>query len=173
MTVCANLSNIYNSFIVRHGRPGPNVNNYFDVEKWLAKFGQLGGDESQKQGFEKDLKRNNTVANINEDKSPGLTKPEPLRDIRDAATHPQKQILLPKTLSTQHIPMQARSKQSKRVYANFDKENAARMFGFRVTFTKSKMDFKVPEPKASQAHKPLTRFVSDIVNDLSNTYIPV
>jgi len=41
VTVCANLSNIYNTFIVRHGRPGPNVNNFFDIEKWLAKFGCL------------------------------------------------------------------------------------------------------------------------------------
>lgn len=38
VTVCANLSNIYNTFIVRSGRPGPNLNNYFDIDRWLAKF---------------------------------------------------------------------------------------------------------------------------------------
>jgi len=55
-------------------------------------------------------------------------------------------MLLPKTMSTQHIPQQARSKYSKRVYANYDKENAVRMFGYRASFTRSKMSVKVPDP---------------------------
>lgn len=57
VTVCANLSNIYNSFIVRYGRPGPGVNNYFDIEKWLSKFGPIDNQD-------KDLKRINTVTVI-------------------------------------------------------------------------------------------------------------
>lgn len=76
VTVCANLSNIYNTFIVRHGRPGPNLNNFFDIDKWLAKFGQFS-DDATKQGADKDLKRMNTVANLNEEKS-GLIKQESL-----------------------------------------------------------------------------------------------
>ena len=74
VTVCANLSNIYNTFIVRHGRPGPNVNNFFDIDKWLTKFGQWP-DELQKPGAEKDLKRIGTMQNFNEDKA-GLAKQE-------------------------------------------------------------------------------------------------
>lgn len=61
----------------------------------------------------------------------------------------QKMVLLPKTMSTLHIPQQARSKYSKRVYANYDKDNAVRMFGYRAVFTKSKMAVKVPDPKTS------------------------
>lgn len=44
--------------------------------------------------------------------------------------------------------MQARSKQSRRIYANFDKDIAANMFGFRVTFTKEKMNEGIPDPRA-------------------------
>jgi hypothetical protein len=82
-------------------------------------------------------------------------------------------ILLPKTLSTHHIPQQARSKYSKRAFANYDKENAVRMFGYRAVFTKGKMAIKVPDPRACQKHKPLERFVHDIVNDLNSGYLPV
>lgn len=68
VTVCANLSNIYNTFIVRNGRPGPNVNNFFDIDKWLAKFEKLN-DASVGQAGERDLKRMNTMGNFfNEDK---------------------------------------------------------------------------------------------------------
>lgn len=35
------------------------------------------------------------------------------------------------------------------------------------------MTIKLPDPKASQKHKPLEKFVSDIVNDLNSAYIPV
>jgi hypothetical protein len=69
VTVCANLSNIYNTFIVRHGRPGPHLNNFFDIEKWASKFGPL--NDEVKQGFEKSLKRDNTIALIQEEKGLG------------------------------------------------------------------------------------------------------
>lgn len=161
VTVCANLSNIYNTFIVRHGRPGPAVNNFFDIEKWLAKFGQCAEDAPSK---EKDLKRMNTVGNFNEDKA-ALLKQESV--VNKDATH-QRSLLLPKSLSTHHIPQQARSKYSKRIYANYDKENAVRMFGYRAVFSRDKMAIKVPDPYASQKHKPLEKYVHDIVSDLNS-----
>ena len=65
VTVCANLSNIYNTFIVRNGRPGNNVNNFFDIEKWLNKFGNEC--EEEKHMAERDLKRINTQANFSND----------------------------------------------------------------------------------------------------------
>lgn len=168
VTVCANLSNIYNTFIVRNGRPGPTVNNFFDIDKWLAKFGQI--EEAAKQGAEKDLKRMNTVGNLNEEKS-GLTKQDSLVN-KEGQVH-QKSLLLPKSLSTQHIPQQARNKYSKRVYANYDKENAIRMFGYRAIFSRGRMSIKVPDPYASQKHKPLERYVNDIVNELNSQYVAI
>lgn len=47
------------------------------------------------------------------------------------------------------------------------------MFGYRAVFTKSKMTVKVPDPNASQRHKPLQRFVEDIVSELNSQYVPV
>ena len=78
--------------------------------------------------------------------------------------------MLAKSNSTGHIPDNSRSKNSKRAYANFDKDLAVKMFGYRVIFKKRKMDIKAPDPHASQSHKPLERFVSDIVGELSNQY---
>lgn len=73
VTVCANLSNIYNTFVVRHGRPGPNVNNFFDIEKWMAKFGVI-------EEVKPELRRNNTISNINDDKSPLLKQENLAKD---------------------------------------------------------------------------------------------
>ena len=78
--------------------------------------------------------------------------------------------LLTKSNSTSHIPDTSKSKTSKRAYANFDKDLAVRMFGYRVTFSKKKMQLKVPDPKACQTHKPLKRFVQDIVGQLTSNY---
>ena len=41
-----------------------------------------------------------------------------------------------KTASTAHIPLQAKAKEGKRIYANFDKKIAYKMFGYRINFTK-------------------------------------
>lgn len=85
----------------------------------------------------------------------------------------QRSILLPKSLSTQHIPQQARNKYSKRIYANFDKENAIRMFGYRAIFTRTNMKCKVPDPKTAQNHKPLFKYVRDIVSELDSQYVQI
>jgi len=37
-TVCAHLTNLYNSYLVRHGRPSSEVHNFFDLDKFCAKF---------------------------------------------------------------------------------------------------------------------------------------
>ena len=47
-------------------------------------------------------------------------------------------ILLTKSSSTQHIPESVRAKNSKRFYANFDKDLAGRMFGYRIIFNRKK-----------------------------------
>ena len=45
-----------------------------------------------------------------------------------------------KTLSTCHFPTHPRAKEMKRVYGNFDKEIAYRMFGYRVKFDKTELE---------------------------------
>ena len=35
------------------------------------------------------------------------------------------------------------------------------------------MEIKVPEPDASQGHKPLQRFVNDIISELSQGYMQI
>ena len=44
------------------------------------------------------------------------------------------------------------------------------MFGYRINYSKKKMKVKAPEPDTSQAHKPLVKFVSDIVGLLTRDY---
>ena len=46
----------------------------------------------------------------------------------------KENFLLTKSNSTTHIPDSSKSKNSKRVYYNFDKEQAIKMFGYRVSF---------------------------------------
>lgn len=38
VTVCAHVQNIYNSFNIRRGRPTLQMNNYFDIDRWMAKM---------------------------------------------------------------------------------------------------------------------------------------
>jgi len=60
------------------------------------------------------------------------------------------------------------------VYAIFDKEIASKMFGYRVLFTKKKMGKNVvSEPYAPQTNKPLTKYVNDIIGELTSTYIQI
>ena len=72
-----------------------------------------------------------------------------------------------KSASTAHVPNDSRAKNLKRIYANFDKELAVRMFGYRVIFQKHSMKIKAPDPVTPQIHKPLAKFVNDIVGELS------
>ena len=59
-------------------------------------------------------------------------------------------MILSKTPSTQHIPESVRAKYSKRFYANFDKDIAGKMFGYRVIFNRKKNKaIPVVDPKAS------------------------
>ena len=44
------------------------------------------------------------------------------------------------------------------------------MFGYRINFSKKLMKVKAPDPQASQAHKPLSKFVADIMNLLAKDY---
>ena len=79
--------------------------------------------------------------------------------------------LLTKTYSTEHIPLHNRNKEARRAYANFDKEVAHQMFGYRVDFSKEKMRIPAQDPCESQSHKPLVRFVAEVVADLGSSYV--
>jgi len=79
-------------------------------------------------------------------------------------------LLLSKSNSTTNIPESSRGKNVRRMYANFDKDLAVKMFGYRVLFSKKKMLIEVPDPKVSQGHKPLQRFVHDIIGELNQMY---
>ena len=89
----------------------------------------------------------------------------------DAPATVKENYLLTKTSSTAHIPDNCRHKNAKRAYAIFDKDLAIRMFGYRVIFQSEDMEINVPDPHASQAHKPIQRFAGDIIGELSQNYV--
>lgn len=61
VTVCAHLQNIFNTFVVKRGKATYQMNNYFDIEKWLMKMGDR--KEVKDAGSpQKELRRNNTLA---------------------------------------------------------------------------------------------------------------
>ena len=78
--------------------------------------------------------------------------------------------MLTKSFSTQHIPDNPRAKNSKRVYANFDKDLSCKMFGYRINFNKKAMHTRVPKEEMSQSHKPLSKFVKDVTHLLTKDY---
>jgi len=84
----------------------------------------------------------------------------------DEQTRLRENYLLSKSNSTSHIPDDIRNKNAKRVYAIFDKEIAIKMFGYRILFSKRKME-DVPESGASQLIKPLSKFVTEIMGELA------
>ena len=57
-------------------------------------------------------------------------------DNKDQREYNPNMILLTKSSSTHHIPENVRAKYSKRFYANFDKDIAGKMFGYRVIFSR-------------------------------------
>ena len=96
-----------------------------------------------------------------------IVKPKGMKDIDFQNNN---NVLLTKSMSTSHIPDNCRAKNSKRVYANFDKELSCKMFGYRVNLVKKEVKIKIPDPATSQAHKPLAKFTADIVNLLTKDY---
>lgn len=80
---------------------------------------------------QKELRRNNTLATT---------------FYADEQPDRKENFLLTKSNSTAHIPENSRAKNTKRAYANFDKDNAVRMFGYRVIFKKADMHINVPCP---------------------------
>ena len=81
--------------------------------------------------------------------------------------------LLTKSNSTQHIPLGPKSKEGKRIYANYDKNLASAMFGYRVQFQKQAMKKDDGGPEACQRHKLLSKYVAEKINELSSGYIQV
>ena len=106
----------------------------------------------------KELRRVNTFANM-------------MLNSTEEGPRERENYLLTKSNSTAHIPDTMRNtKNAKRAYGNFDKDLAAKMFGYRVLFKKRKMRVNVPEPEPSQLHKPIHRYVNDIMSELSQGY---
>ena len=130
VTVCAHLQNIYNSFGAKRGKPTLATTNYFDIEKWNNR---LNGIQQKQDSPAKELRRNNTLAKINNE---------------EEQPRERENYLLSKSNSTWHIPESSRAKNTKRVYANYDKELAVKMFGYRVLFKKKHMEYRVPDPSA-------------------------
>ena len=94
-------------------------------------------------------------------------------DGSDGQAREKENYLLTKSSSTAHIPENSRAKNTKRAYANFDKDLAVKMFGYRVDFKKKNMAIKVPDADVPQTHKPLQRFVNDIITELSQGYAQI
>ena len=92
------------------------------------------------------------------------------KDKKDLDFVNNNNVLLTKSVSTQYIPDNARAKNSKRVYANFDKDLSCKMFGYRINFRKRAMRTKVPKAEVSQAHKPLSKFVNEVTHLLTKDY---
>ena len=136
---------------MRRGKATPQMSNYFDIDKWINKMNGTSNKESNSPT--KELRRTNTLANFSDEKAPE-----------------KENYLLSKSNSTAHIPDNSRSKNVKRLYGNFDKDLAVRMFGYRVIFKKKEMAIKAPEPSCSQNHKPIQRFANDILGELSQQY---
>ena len=89
----------------------------------------------------------------------------------DEQPREKENYLLSKSNSTAHIPDNIKNtRNAKRAYANFDKDLATKMFGYRVLFQKKNMSVNAPEPDASQAHKPINRYVNDVMGELSQGY---
>ena len=134
------------------------MNNFFDIEKWLNKMGNQNSEKAASASSPtKELRRVNTLA--------------AMMNNTDEQPRERENYLLSKSNSTAHIPDNIRNtKNAKRAYGNFDKELAVKMFGYRVIFQKRNMEINVPEPATSQAHKPINRYVNDIMSELSQTY---
>ena len=158
VTVCSHLQNIFNSYCVKRGRPTPQMNNYFDIDKWINKITGNTEKASKDGSPGKELKRQGTIGNV---------------DGTDGLTREKENYLLMKSNSTAHIPENCRAKNSKRAYGNFDKDLAVKMFGYRVNFKRKNMEIKAPDPDAPQTHKPLHRFVNDVISELSQGYTQI
>ena len=65
VTVCAHLQNIFTTFCVRRGKATHQMNNFFDIDKWVNKM--TGNSNSNQSGNSptKELKRTNTIGNMN------------------------------------------------------------------------------------------------------------
>lgn len=123
VTVCAHLQNIYNSFVLKRGKATYQMNNFFDIEKWANKMegGAKNDKTSSTQSPTKELRRVNTLAGM--------------LNSSDDQIRERENYLLTKSNSTAHIPDNIRtSRNAKRAYGNFDKDTAAKMFGYRVLF---------------------------------------
>ena len=86
VTVCAHLQNIYNSYVVKRGRPTLQMNNYYDVDKMNNKYAaKINAENSPTKDQKRDLSK---IANISPE--------EPERRTEN--------YLLTKSASTCHIP---------------------------------------------------------------------
>ena len=133
------------------------MNNFFDIEKWQNKVNPSKDGEKSPT---KELKRVNTLATM-------------MLNTDGEAPAEKDRYLLSKTYSTAHIPENSRSKNTRRIYANFDKDLAAKMFGYRVIFKKRAMEVPPSDPATAQTHKPVKKYVEDILSELASNYQPM
>ena len=109
------------------------MNNFFDIDKMNNKYAAKVSAENSP---------------TKESKRGDLSKPA-----NNGPEEPERKVenyLLTKSSSTSHIPdNQRHAKNQKRHYANFDKELAIRMFGYRVLFQENQVVSQVPAPECS------------------------
>ena len=72
------------------------------------------------------------------------------------------------------MDVKSMSRPIKKVYINFDKDIAHKMFGYRVRFVKENMSTYMqtgtPSPYASQGHKPIHFFQKDRLKGILDRY---
>ena len=94
------------------------MDNYFNIEKLISKLAAdtpslVSNADKLSSGLSSNLKTAKPLPTKIEDTA---------KDKKDVDFHNSNNILLTKSMSTAHIPDNCRAKNSKRVYANFDKE---------------------------------------------------
>jgi hypothetical protein len=146
VTVSANLSNLFNSFMCRHYKPSSkdlcpaHLNNFFDFDKWQSEYDNSCDPETSQSP----LKSQTTSAL----KASRLQRQSGYQPEQNPL--PQNQCnLFTKSSSTHHIPSLQKSRCTKRIYGTFDTAVAHRMFGYRVQFNRANMEEGVMDPGRS------------------------
>lgn len=170
ITVCAHLSNIFNSFSTQYYRDGRmrpphNMNNFFDQERWQLKYDPVAQEQEG-------LRKQKTTTNSRLQRiGSSVIEGDTMYNLgsQGSLIH-SGPLLMTKSHSTSHVPQQQKAKTSKRIYACFDTNIAQRMFGYRVNFSEGQMQIGIPDPNEDQSHKPIAKFAAEIVAELDRNY---
>ena len=99
VTVCAHLQHIFNSFIVKEGRPGPGADNFFNLEKLISKFSH----DSSLSGITKDDKLSSGLVHMKRQQTQpfiDLSNDPKGKDKKECEIPNNNSILLTKSVST-------------------------------------------------------------------------